>query len=60
MHPLADGRGVAVLWRASFRKADGEMTAEADGMDLVVVRGERIERNEVYFDRATLAPLLGG
>lgn len=58
-HPLATGGGYAVLWRASFRKADGIETVEADGMDLVVLAGDHIQRNEVYFDRAVLAPLLG-
>ncbi len=28
-------------------------------MDLVVMRGDRIARNEVYFDRAVLAPFVG-
>jgi hypothetical protein len=28
-------------------------------MDLVVLDGERVKRNEVYFDRAALASLLG-
>jgi len=56
---LFDGKGgCAVLWNATFQKADGGLTVETDGMDLVVVRGDRIERNEVYFDRAVLAPLL--
>jgi hypothetical protein len=32
---------------------------EADGMDLVLMDGELVKRNEVYFDRAVLAPLLG-
>ncbi len=31
---------------------------EADGMDLALVRDGRLARNEVYFDRAVLAPLL--
>jgi uncharacterized protein (TIGR02246 family) len=53
-----DGSGCAALWRASFRKPDGEKTVEADGMDLVLFEGDRIQRNEVYFDRAVLAPLL--
>ena len=30
---------------------------EADGMDIVLLEGDRIKRNEVYFDRAVLAPL---
>lgn len=57
--PLAREDGAAVLWRATFRKAEGGPTVEADGMDLVIVRDGRIARNEVYFDRAVLAPLLG-
>jgi nuclear transport factor 2 (NTF2) superfamily protein len=56
---LFDGKGgCAVLWHDTFQKAEGGTTVETDGMDLVVVRGDRIERNEVYFDRAVLAPLL--
>jgi len=51
--------GAAFLWQATFRKSDGDQTVEADGMDLVILRGDRIARNEVYFDRAVLAPLLG-
>jgi hypothetical protein len=27
-------------------------------MDLVLIEGDRLKRNEVYFDRAVLAPLL--
>ena len=57
--PLADVDGSATLWHASFRKPGGELTVEADGMDLVVLDGERVKRNEVYFDRAVLAPLIG-
>ena len=29
-------------------------------MDLVVLEGDRIRHNEVWFDRAALAPLLAG
>lgn len=55
------GEGAAVLWRASFRRPGGGGTEVViDGMDLVVVRGDRLARNEVYFDRAALAPLLQG
>jgi ketosteroid isomerase-like protein len=57
--PLAEPGGFAVLWHASFQRADGGPTVETDGMDLVLMDGERIARNEVYFDRAILAPLLG-
>ena len=57
--PFAGEDGAAVLWHATFRRAGGDVTVEADGMDLVIVRGDRVARNEVYFDRAVLAPLLG-
>lgn len=57
---LLDGRnGCAVLWHARFQLPDGGTTVEADGMDLVIMSGDRVARNEVYFDRAVLAPLMG-
>ena len=59
LFPLADVDGAAALWHASFRKPGGERTVEADGMDLVLLDGDRVKRNEVYFDRAVLAPLVG-
>ena len=58
--PLAEVGGVAGLWRASFRLPGGSETVTADGMDLVLIEGDRVTRNEVYFDRAVLAPLLTG
>lgn len=57
-YPLRDEEGAAVLWRASLRLAHGETTVEVEGMDLALVEGERMHRNDVYFDRAALAPLL--
>ena len=57
--PLANTDGAAALWHASFRRPGGDRTVEADGMDLVLLDGERVKRNEVYFDRAVLAPLIG-
>ncbi|MBI5525686.1 MAG: nuclear transport factor 2 family protein [Deltaproteobacteria bacterium] len=59
-YPLKDRDGAAILWHATFRKEGGEQVVEADGMDLVLMRGDRVERNEVYFDRAVLAPLVTG
>lgn len=56
--PHGSGDGVTALWRASFRLRDGDRTVETEGMDLVVLEGDRIRRNEVWFDRAALAPLL--
>src|SRR5215510_7281203 len=58
-HLFDDGRGCNALWRATFRLPGGEATIEIDGMDFVEVRDGRIHRNEVCFDRAQLAPLLG-
>jgi ketosteroid isomerase-like protein len=59
LFPLADVDGAAALWHASFRKPGSDRTVEADGMDLVLLDGDRVKRNEVYFDRAVLAPLVG-
>ena len=59
LFPLADADGAAALWHASFKKPGGGHTVEADGMDLVLLDGDRVKRNEVYFDRAVLAPLVG-
>ncbi len=56
--PHASGEGVTALWRASFRLPDGDRKVEAEGMDLVLLEGDRIRHNEVWFDRAALAPLL--
>ena len=52
--PFADGNGGAFLWHAQLTPASGGKAAEIDGMDLALVRGERLCRNEVYFDRALL------
>lgn len=56
---LAAIDGVTFLWHATFRRHGSSEVVEADGMDLALVRGEQLSRNEVYFDRAALAPLLG-
>lgn len=56
---LAGEEGVALLWHATFRRPGGAEVVEADGMDLAVLRGGLLVRNEVYFDRAVLAPLIG-
>ena len=57
--PLADSApGGAILWRASLALPGGDKAVEVDGMDLVVLDGVKIKRNEVYFDRAVLASLM--
>ena len=57
-HLFDDGQGCAVLWHATFRRSQSDSPIEIDGIDFVAVRGDRIARNEVSFDRAQLAPLL--
>jgi len=53
-----DRRGCALLWRATLQRAGGGKTVDVDGMDLVIVKDGRLQRNEVYFDRAALASLI--
>lgn len=57
---LGGESGVAFLWRATFRRPGGAEVVEADGMDLALLRGDRLCRNDVYFDRTVLAPFVGG
>jgi limonene-1,2-epoxide hydrolase len=54
VHALAPVPGAAVLWRATFQRRQGGEVVDIDGMDLVELDGERIVRNEVYFDRSRL------
>ena len=56
--PLAEPEGAAFLWRATLGPIGGATAVEVEGMDLAVLDGERLKRNEVYFDRAVLASLL--
>jgi len=56
--PLEGTNGAAFLWRATLTPLGGDTTVEVEGMDLALIEGERLKRNEVYFDRAALAPLL--
>ena len=57
-HLFDGGQGCAVLWHATFRQAGSDTTVAIDGIDFVEMRGNRIARNEVCFDRTQLAPLL--
>lgn len=56
--PLADRDGSAALWRACLTARATGKTAEVDGMDLVLIEGGSVKRNEVYYDRAALAELI--
>jgi ketosteroid isomerase-like protein len=55
---FSDKEGGVLFWHAKFRKKDQERTVEANGVDLVLVRNNLIERSETYFDRSVLTPLL--
>jgi ketosteroid isomerase-like protein len=55
---LERGDGTAFLWRATLTPVGADAGVEVDGMDLAILEGDRLKRNEVYFDRAVLAPLL--
>ncbi len=57
-YPFVDAEGAAVLWRATIRPRVGAGDAEIDGMDLALVAGDRLSRNDVYFDRTALPPLI--
>ena len=52
--------GSTFLWHAKLTPLGGTTSVEIDGIDLAVLEGERLKRNEVYFDRMALAGLLGG
>ena len=58
--PLREAEGAAVLWHATLATKHGGAQVEIDGMDLALAEGDRLCRNEVYFDRAALAPLVVG
>ncbi len=55
--PMAAGDSAAVMWRAQFRRVTGDRTVMVQGVDLVMLRGNRIRRNDVFFDRTPLAEL---
>jgi ketosteroid isomerase-like protein len=52
--PFGEGDSGTFLWHASLTPSAGGKTAEIDGMDLALVRGGLLYRNEVYFDRMAL------
>jgi len=51
---FTDRDGGAFLWHARMTPAAGGKTTEINGMDLAVVSGKKLCRNEVYFDRTPL------
>ena len=51
---FSEEKGCAFLWHATLTPVSGGETFEIDGMDLAIIRGEKLYRNEVYFDRMAL------
>ena len=58
LYPFDGVDGAAVLWHASLKLSGKDKVVEVDGMDFVLLEGDKIKRNDVYFDRAVMAPLL--
>ncbi len=58
LFPFEGGEGSAVLWQATLSLKGSDRSVVVDGMDLALLRGRQLSRNEVYFDRAALAELL--
>ena len=56
--PLAGADGAAFSWRARLTLVGTDTGVDVEGMDLAIVEGGRLRRNEVYFDRAALLPLM--
>lgn len=58
--PIEGEDGSAALWTAEFRRPGRDGQVLIDGMDLVLLEGDLIRRNEVYFDKTPLLALMSG
>lgn len=58
VHPFSDEDGAAVLWSAALTPRGSGRSVQLDGMDIALLEGGRVKRNEVYFDRGALAALM--
>jgi hypothetical protein len=56
--PLEGTDGVAIRWVGTLAPASESRSVDIAGIDLVILEGELIARNEVYFDRSPLAALM--
>lgn len=56
--PLEGTDGVAIRWVGTLAPAGEDRSVEIAGLDLVLLDGDLLARNEVYFDRSPLAALL--
>ncbi len=58
LFPLEGVDGVTVRWVGTLAAAGSERSVDIAGLDLVILEGDLVKRNEVYFDRSPLATLL--
>ena len=56
--PLDGADGVAIRWVGKLAPAGETRSVDISGLDLVILDGDLVGRNEVYFDRSPLASLL--
>lgn len=57
--PVEGVNGAAITWKATFRPRSGEQTVDIDGIDIILLdENGLIARDDIYFDRAPLAPLM--
>jgi ketosteroid isomerase-like protein len=56
--PLDQTDGVAIRWSGTLAPAGESRSVDISGLDLVILEGDLVKRNEVYFDRSPLASLI--
>jgi ketosteroid isomerase-like protein len=56
--PLDGIDGVAIRWAGKLSPAGESRSVDVAGIDLVILEGDLIARNEVYYDRSPLAALM--
>jgi len=57
-HRLEGHDGLVLFWNMEVWRPGSSERLMTKGMDLVMVRGEQIARDTVYFDRMQLKPLM--
>jgi len=55
--PLDGIDGVTLRWTGTLARAGESRAVDVAGLDLVLLEGDLVKRNEVYFDRSLLAEL---
>ena len=56
--PLDGTDGVAIRWTGKLAPAGESRSVDIAGLDLVILDGDLVARNEVYYDRSPLAALM--